>query len=147
MKHTKKGELFTDLALEIFRLNGLLLAEGDRISGEIGLSSARWKVLGAISLNGEPMTVAQISRQMGQARQSVQRIADSMTENGYCVWLDNPSHKRAKWLQLTEKGETAFRHLEAAQSPWANEASDSLTVEELRCSLRAVKKLINWFDR
>ena len=46
----KNGELFTELILEVFKLNGLLLAEGDRIAGAHELSSARWKVLGAVAL-------------------------------------------------------------------------------------------------
>ena len=143
---TRKGDVFTDLVLEIFRLNGLLLIEGDRISAAVGLSSARWKVLGAIALADRPMTVAQVSKKMGQARQSVQRIADIMADQGYFTWKENPAHKRAKLLQLTSKGKSVFKLLEASQAPWANTASDSLTLEKLECALRVLRELGDHFD-
>ncbi|MDH3233798.1 MAG: MarR family transcriptional regulator, partial [Alphaproteobacteria bacterium] len=41
-------EAVTALILETFRLNGRLLAAGDRLVGDLGLTSARWQVLGAI---------------------------------------------------------------------------------------------------
>ena len=75
MSHTPEGQLFTDIVLEVFKLSGLLALEGDRITDEFGLSSARWKVLGALSFSPSPMTVPQIAAAMGQARQGVQRPA------------------------------------------------------------------------
>ncbi len=42
------AESFTQLILETFRLNGRLIAAGDRLTKELGLSSALWQVLGAI---------------------------------------------------------------------------------------------------
>ena len=67
-----EGKVFTDLILETFRLNGKLLAAGDKLTSGLPLSSARRQVLGEI-IDG-PFTVAQIARNMGLKRQSVQRI-------------------------------------------------------------------------
>ena len=50
MKHTPQGHLFTEVVLEVFKLSGSLVAEGDKITSDHGLSSARWKILGAIVL-------------------------------------------------------------------------------------------------
>lgn len=141
----KKGELFTELVLAVFKLNGLLLIEGDRIAGGYELSSARWKVLGAVALSGHPMTVAQIGRHMGQARQSVQRIANDMAENGYFTWVDNPSDKRAMLLKLTAKGTRVYKQLEAEQAPWANDAAGALENEQLETALSVVRKLNDHF--
>lgn len=143
---TKKGEAFTEIALEIFKFNGLLVSEGDRIAGEFGLSSARWKVLGAVAMAEEPLTVAQVAREMGQARQSVQRIASTMAEGGYFTWKDNPAHKRAKLLDLTEKGKSTFLQLEAAQAPWANEAVQEFSDQELEIALDVLQKLGRQFE-
>ena len=41
----------TGLVIEVFRLNGDLLAAGDALVGDLGLTSARWQVLGAIALS------------------------------------------------------------------------------------------------
>lgn len=141
----KNGERFTELVLEIFRLNGLLLAEGDRIAGNYGLSSARWKVLGAVAIQGHPMTVAQIGRHMGQARQSVQRIANDMAERGYFTWVDNRSDKRAMLLKLTAKGRRVYKQLESEQSPWANDAANELSHEELNSALNVMRRLSDHF--
>jgi len=143
--HTENGERFTELVLEIFKLNGLLLAEGDRIAGEFGLSSARWKVLGALAINGHPMTVAQVGRHMGLARQSVQRIANDMAESGHFTWVDNPSDKRAMLLKLTAKGKRVYRQLESDQAPWANEAANGMSSEELNSALNVIRRLNDHF--
>lgn len=143
--HTGKGELFTELVLEVFRLNGLLLAEGDRIAGEHQLSSARWKVLGAVAINGGPLTVAQIGRHMGQARQSVQRIANEMVESGHFTWVENPHDKRAMQLSLTARGRRVYRQLESSQMPWANDAAKALSSEKLDTALNVLRKLSEHF--
>ena len=143
--HTENGERFTELVLEMFRLNGLLLAEGDRIAGKFELSSARWKVLGAVAMNGHPMTVAQIGRHMGQARQSVQRIANDMAENGYFTWVDNPSDKRAMLLTLTAKGKRVYSRLESEQAPWANDAANVVSDEQLNTALHVMRRLSDHF--
>ncbi len=85
------GEVFTKIALEIFKVSGLLNAEGDKLTEELGLSSARWKVMGAIEKSDDLVTVSQIARIMGQSRQATQRVTDIMVKDGLLTWLDNPT--------------------------------------------------------
>ncbi len=139
---TKESELFTELILNIFRLNGLLISEGDRLTEKLGLTSARWKVLGAIALSGKPLTVAQISRSMGQTRQSVQRIADRMSEAKILKYMDNPDHKRAKLLKLTKKGADIYNSLDKIQAPWANNLTRDIKADEFNSALATIRKLI-----
>src|SRR5260370_11849015 len=80
-------------ALSIFWINGLLMRTGDRLTRSIGQSSARWQVLGRVGY--QPQTVAQIARDMGHARQSVQRVADVLATEGLVVYQKNPAHRRA----------------------------------------------------
>ena len=47
---TPEAVLLTRLVLELFRLNGRLLAAGDAMTRDLGLTSARWQVLGAVRL-------------------------------------------------------------------------------------------------
>ena len=63
--HTPEGAGLTDLILEVFKLNGRLLTAGDQLVSSLGLTSARWQVLGAIALSGVPQPVANIARNMG----------------------------------------------------------------------------------
>src|SRR5215510_11875354 len=90
--HTPAGKALTDLILAVFRLHGLLLAAGDRLTHPLGLSSARWQVLGALQLAGAPLPVAHIARQMGLTRQSVQRTVDLLAQEGLIALANNPHH-------------------------------------------------------
>lgn len=64
-KHTQKGAAMTELVLETFRLNGRLLASGDKLVEPFGLSSARWQVLGAIHFAETPTTGSMAGAQHG----------------------------------------------------------------------------------
>ena len=70
-RRTSEGETATEVVLATFRANGLLLAAGDELAGTQGLTSARWQVLGAITLADMPLSVPHIARRMGLTRQSV----------------------------------------------------------------------------
>src|SRR5438094_222673 len=85
---TKTSQAFTELILEIFRLNGRLLSAGDALTRPAGQTSARWQVLG--SLDRGPRTVAHIGRQMGLTRQSVQRTTDLLEADGLVSYVSNP---------------------------------------------------------
>src|SRR5215475_6585983 len=89
-------------ALNIFWVNGLLLRTGDRLTRSIDQSSARWQVLGRVG--NQPQTVAQIARDMGHARQSVQRVADVLAKEGLVVYQENPADRRAQLLAQTPHG-------------------------------------------
>jgi DNA-binding MarR family transcriptional regulator len=113
------GEALGDLVVEVFRLNGLLLSEGDRLTADLGMTSARWQVLGAVSLAGSALTVSQIARHMGLARQSVQRLANEMHAAKLISFADNPDHRRAKLVAPTAKGRDAYRRAMQRQTKWA----------------------------
>lgn len=146
MQHTKKGELFTESILEIFKVSGQLAAEGDRLTKKLGLSSARWKVLGALRMSKKPLTVAQVARVMGLTRQSVQRLSDAMLKDGLLVYQDNPHHKRANYVVLTEKGKEVYSIITEIQIPWANKNSKDLSVEDLNTTLSVLRKIALLFE-
>jgi DNA-binding MarR family transcriptional regulator len=150
MKHTRRGALFTDLVLEIFRINGRLLVAGDDMTRDLGLSSARWQVLGAIELAGEPLTVAGIARRMGLTRQAVQRVANELAAAGFVAYHPNPNHKRAKLLALTERGRRDYARVAERQARWANAMAADLGKGRLKRSaamLRAMREMLDGHDR
>lgn len=118
LSYTTAGKALTDLILEVFRLNGRLLAAGDRLTRPAGQTSARWQVLGA--LDGGPMPVSEIARTMGLTRQSVQRTADRLEADGIVTYLDNPAHRRAKLVALTEEGRSCLDRITRQQIAWVN---------------------------
>ena len=146
MKYTQNRELFTEVVLELFKLNGLLNTEGDSLAQEYGLSSARWKVLGAIEVQNMPLTVSQVARTMGQSRQAVQKIVNAMHKDGFLSLEDNPDHKRAKLIILTHKGKEVYSNLEKKQIPWANQCSVQLNETQLKTTLATLRNISRQFD-
>ena len=145
--HSPKRMLFLDLVLSVFRLNGLLIAEGDDMTEALGLTSARWKVIGVIALSSMGLTVPGIARVLGQSRQAVQRITDVMVTDGLLSYHSNPKHKRSVLVVLTEEGRKAYKDLRDVQDPWAIQNTDDIPIEELDAGLRLVRRLIQKFDK
>ncbi len=140
-KRSPSGDAMTELILDVFRLNGLLLAAGDRLTKDLGLTSARWQVLGALAAAKEPLTVAQIARNMGLVRQSVQRLVDVLAEEGILAFEDNPNHRRAKLVCMTEVGRHKFDQISQKQVRWANELSQGFEVEELSAAVALLREI------
>lgn len=136
---TAEGAAFTELLLEVFRLHGLLLEAGDRLTSPLGLTSARWQVLGVVEHG--PVTVSEISRVMGLARQSVQQQTDALERDGFLTYVENPRHRRARLVQLTQKGKEAAAALIPAQAQWANRISQAPSPEQLQAALDTLRLL------
>ena len=85
-----------------------LLTVGDRLAAGLGLTSARWQILGAITSAERPQPVAWLARDLGANRQNVQRIVNDLHKEGLVAFEVNPHHRRAQLVTLTEKGRRTF---------------------------------------
>lgn len=139
LRRTAAGAGFTELVLESFRFHGRLLAEGDRLGADLGLTSARWQVLGAIDEAALP--VAQIARNMGLTRQAVQRVANDLADAGLVRFAENPDHRRAKLVVLTDTGRSALDEIGRRQVAWSNEAAASERSEDLEAAAHLLRRL------
>jgi DNA-binding MarR family transcriptional regulator len=131
------GKALTALFLEVFRLNGRLLAAGDRLTRPVRQSSARWQVLGAI--HHAPLTVSQIARAMGLARQSVQRTADRLKAERLVSYADNPAHRRAKLVRLTTEGRSVLDWITERQVAWVNRLVAGISETDLTDGLELLR--------
>jgi DNA-binding MarR family transcriptional regulator len=139
----------SSLALEVFRLNGALIAAGDSLVAPLGLTSARWQVMGAVAEAGGGLPVAGIARNMGLVRQSVQRIADELADEGILRFAPNPHHRRAKLVQLTERGAGLFEEASARWMVLADALVAALGAAEIERSaalLRAFREQLQTRD-
>ena len=139
MRHAKPsaaGDALTALILETFRLNGRLLTSGDRLIAPLGLTSARWQVLGAIHYAEAPQPVSWLARSMGLNRQGVQRVVNELEIEGLLAFRPNPNHRRAHLVVLTRKGKSAYAAAERRQIPWVNNLAKNLTTAEINRALR-----------
>ena len=134
-----------DLVLSIFRLNGFFLHAGERLTAEIGLTTVRWQVLGAVL--HEPLTVSAIARDMGLTRQSVQRTADLLVEEGSCEYVPNPAHRRAKLLSATDYGLNSVRQLGPRVTAWSKRVRESVGDDVVDAATVSVKELMSALSR
>lgn len=138
---TPSGVAISELIVTVFRLNGRLLAAGDRLVAGFGLTSARWQVLGAIALSPVPEPVARLARNMGLNRQGVQRIVGELVAEGFAELKDNPHHRSAKLVVMTAKGLQAYDNALRAQAPWVNMLGEGFNPESIETANRILKGL------
>ena len=136
---TPAADAIAQLFLATFRLNGRLLAAGDELTRDLGLSSARWQVLHAVA--DSPLPVAQIARNMGLTRQSVQRTVDLLAAEGLVTFADNPYHQRAKLVCLSERGGEVLQEVRRRQADWADHLAQGLAPDELRAATRLMETI------
>jgi len=143
-RRTPAGDAVSLLAVQVLRLAGMLIEAGDSLAAPSGQTSARWRVLA--SIEEEPATVATIARALGQARQSVQRVADLLAADGLTTYADNPDDRRAKLLRLTARGRATLRAIQAAQRGWADELGGAIGARELRAASATLARLCEALD-
>ena len=136
---TPAGDAFSGFAFRILRLAGLLTAAGDELARPAGQTSARWQVLAAVEHS--PASVAAVARMLALARQSVQRVADVLEEEGLLAYDENPDHARAKLARLTPAGRHALSSIQAAQRVWANRLGAALGEPELKRALSLLDRV------
>lgn len=144
MSRATSSQAFTELILEVFRLNGRLLSAGDALTRPLGQTSARWQVLGALDEDGR--TVADIGRRMGLTRQSVQRTADLLEADGLLSYADNPAHQRAKLAMLTPRGRATLDAITTRQIEWANRIGRRLEENDVRHARRMLERVRQAMD-
>lgn len=138
-------ELLSGLALASFRLNGQFLDVAEQLARPVGLTAAWWQVLGAVL--PQPSSVADIAREMGVTRQSVQRIADLLVARGLLEYRPNPAHRRAKLVASTEAGRRAISRINPAHAEFAGRLAGELGADELAETLAAIRRLTAALDR
>jgi DNA-binding MarR family transcriptional regulator len=140
-------QAITRLILAVFRFNGRLVSAGDRLVGAVGLTSARWQVLGALVLRDGKATASDAARVMGLTRQSVQRLATAMMAEGLIEPTANPRHVRAPLLTLSSKGRSAYAAAARRQSPWARTLAKGVPIAQLASTTALIEALSSRLDQ
>lgn len=146
-KHTPEGAALSDTILDLFRLTSLLQTAGDRLVAHLGLTSARWQVLGAIVAAERPEPVAWLARDMGANRQNVQRIVNDMHGEGLVAFEENPHHRRAQLIVLTPKGQQAYDAAMRLEAPWMNGLAEAQSPRYLQTLHQVIVALREKLER
>ncbi|HVX43423.1 MAG TPA: MarR family winged helix-turn-helix transcriptional regulator [Mycobacteriales bacterium] len=144
MSRSAAGDALTELVITVFQVNGRLLQVADELAAAGGLTAARWQVLGAVLDEARP--VADIARRMGLTRQSVQRLANVLVDEGFATWEPNPQHARAKLLRPTAKTARAMQKIGAVQRPWADTVGGAIGARELTSVRATLRELLAALD-
>ncbi len=142
---TAAGDAFAAFSMLVIRLAAHLGAEGDALAKPSGQTSARWQVLAAASHAN--MSVANIGRILGLARQGVQRIADLLEAEGLVHYEENPAHQRAKLLVLTPEGEATLHDIQTRQAAWADALGVEFGTEDLRTTTEVLARVLDSLAR
>jgi DNA-binding MarR family transcriptional regulator len=140
-RHTPEGHAVTQVILSTFRVNGFLLAAGDLLAADEGLTSARWQVLGAIALAERPLTVPQIARRMGLTRQSVHATVKRLVRDGLLELGPNADHRRSQLVSLTELGRAKYMATDRRQADWVNQLAAGIDRADLEATARVLDEI------
>lgn len=133
----------TELTLTVFRLNGTLLHWGDQLVAPLGLTSARWQMLGAIALAGTPLTAPQIGAAMGVTRQGAQKQLNLLLEQGLVEARANPAHRRSPLYRLTPRGMALYRKADSLWAAKAAELAARIPATPARAATRALESMLH----
>lgn len=136
---TRDQELLGTAALTAFKLNGQFLDLAESLARPVGLTAAWWQVLGAVLHTPSP--VASIAREMGITRQAVQRTADVLVDRGLAEYRDNPAHRRAKLVAITDQGLDAVKAIGPEHARQAKRLSGILGQQQFAAAVEALATL------
>lgn len=132
------GSALLDLLMvKTIRLNARLIAFGDKITRDLGMTSARWQVLATVAKT--PMSALQLARSLDMQRQSVQSTMTRLVDDGLLLLVDNPDHSRAKLARPTKDGVRILEQIWARQATYLAAWSDRLETEDLQVAIATIE--------
>ena len=143
MKPDLRAAAISHIAVTVFRLNGELLQWGDRLVEPLGLTSARWQMLGAIALADSPLSAPQVGQAMGVTRQGAQKQLDLLLDQGLLESRPNPAHKRSPLYSLTPKGQALYAQADALWSVQAGQLAASIPAARLEATTQTLVSILH----
>lgn len=140
----------TDLISEFFLLQGRLNGIFAEIREIAELSGVETVTLSAVISAKKPVTVPQIGRSLGHARQVIQRAARVLEARGLLTTRENPGHKRAAFLVATEAGLELKRNFDGVANQIIATLAQDIdreTVLSTRQGLNQLRRVVEARDR
>lgn len=134
-------DILTQIILAIFRVNTHLLEEGDKLVAPLGMTSAIWRILGAIALSEQAPSCSQIVAAIGITRQGAQKQLNLALKKGLIESFPNPRHERSPLYALTQSGRDIYGEAMKLQMVWANALVQDITLMDLQTMLDALNDL------
>jgi DNA-binding MarR family transcriptional regulator len=135
-----KAEAIAELMLEVAQFFFRIRAVGQKTGFITSWGGGAFGFMRSLALLG-PLTVPQIAQMRPTSRQRMQRLADELAAEGLVEFIDNPKHRRSKLVQLTAKGDTRYRELDARFLAIASTMGDGLSEGDVRRTVEMVRRL------
>jgi DNA-binding MarR family transcriptional regulator len=132
-------DAYAALIDQVGKLANVVEAIGNGIARPTGQSLARWQVLAEVEHEAAP--VGAIASRLGHTRQSVQRVADLLVEDGLARYRPNPAHQRAKLFEVNPAGRAALHRMQAAYTQLALRTTEGLDLESLDLARETLAEL------
>ena len=142
MNPDSRADAISQIALTVFRLNAELLQWGDRLVEPLGLTSARWQMLGAIALADAPLTAPQVGAAMGVTRQGAQKQLNLLLEQGMIAAHANPAHQRSPLYSLTPMGRALYARVDALWRAQAAQLATGLPPPQLDATTQTLATIL-----
>jgi DNA-binding MarR family transcriptional regulator len=135
-----KGETIAELLLDVTQFFFRIRAVGQNTGLITSWGGGAFGFIRSLALLG-PLTVPQIAQMRPTSRQRMQRLADELAAEGLVEFIDNPKHRRSKLVQLTPKGNTRYRELNARFLEIASTLGVGLSEGDVRRTREIVRRL------
>ena len=131
MSYSKEGESIHALVVELTFTFFKLRSSGDSQYQRYGLSSGRMALMRSLQTGG-PQTVSAIAASRPVARQGIQRMVNAMVEDDLLVLTDNPRHKRAKLVALSDAGASLYQKVFEEEIEFMNQLSEGMSLDSIK---------------
>jgi DNA-binding MarR family transcriptional regulator len=139
---SKSQDTLTEVILKIFRLNGALIESGNQLVKPLGLTSARWQILGAIATSERPATCPEIAKVMGISRQGALKQLDLLEAEGLVESFENERNERSPLYDLTPAGRKKYASAMRLQEKWVLKLMKNLNQADLDVTALMLGQLI-----
>ena len=132
----------SQLALHVFRAQQSLSSVGDALTLQWGMTSAKWKILGAIELSDSPPSASGIARIMGLTRQAATKQINLLVDQGLLTPHDNPQDARAAVYTLSPSGKATYAGVSSAWAQRVEVLRGAIGDAEIASALSVLDQLV-----
>lgn len=138
-----------DQISEILRMARQLIRSADSKENGTktdGITPAMHRLMSLLKQSG-PQTVPALARSLNTGRQHIQRLVNSLAEQGLVQREANPAHRRSWLISLSEAGTTRARRAVNQEKGAVAELADGLSVEDLQACQDVMHHLLGKLDQ
>lgn len=130
------------LAQRVFILHNLVMRVGDRLVSDLGLTSARWLLLGVLEKFDQPPTLSELSQDGLLTRQNVSRMVAAMEGEGLVERFTQQGRGRSVFVRMTQHGADVLERAEDAARQFAAGFLPGVSAAEVEQAERLLERLI-----